>query len=141
MNNQLIYQIGADLLLVIHILFVLFVVVSLPLIIVGKLRSWVWVKNPWFRCIHLLCIGIVVVQSWLGIICPLTVWEMSLRSLAGEQVYAGTFISYWLSTLLYYRAPEWVFILVYSSFGLLVGISWLWVRPRPFRADRSEHDQ
>jgi hypothetical protein len=74
----------------------------------------------------------VVVQSWLGMICPLTTWEMALREQAGEAVYAGAFISHWLATLLYYHAPEWIFTLVYSAFGALVLLSLIWVRPNSF---------
>jgi len=69
-------------------------------------------------------------QSWLGAICPLTVWEMNLRDMAGDSVYEGSFIAHWLQTLLYYRAAEWVFVLLYTLFGALVIASWYWVRPR-----------
>lgn len=133
MDRQLLYQTGADLLLVIHVLFVLFVVVGLVFILVGKWANWSWVRNPWFRYVHLLCICIVVVQSWLGLVCPLTLWEMSLRAKANDQIYTGSFISHWLSALLYYRAPEWVFALIYTLFAGLVVLSWFWVRPRPFK--------
>jgi hypothetical protein len=81
---------------------------------------------------HLIAIGVVVLQSWLGIICPLTTWEMALREKAGDAVYAGTFVSHWLETILYYSAPAWVFVLCYTVFGLLVLASWFWVRPHPF---------
>ena len=71
-------------------------------------------------------------QSWLGVICRLTIWEMVLREKAGEAVYAGTFISHWVSTLLYYQAPDWVFVVVYTAFGAIVISSWVWVRPSSF---------
>jgi hypothetical protein len=60
----------------------------------GKVRHCRWVLWPWFRAAHI--VGIVVVQSWLGVICLLTIWEMALREKAGEAVYAGSFISHWL---------------------------------------------
>jgi Protein of Unknown function (DUF2784) len=63
-------------------------------------------------------------------ICPLTIWEMSLRAKAGDTVYTGSFIAHWLQTLLFYRAPEWAFILLYTFFGALVIASWYWVRPK-----------
>ncbi|MBQ0721797.1 MAG: DUF2784 family protein, partial [Gammaproteobacteria bacterium] len=59
-------------------------------------------------------------------------WEMELRSKAGDVVYAGSFISHWLEKLLYFQAPDWVFIVCYTTFGLLVLLSWFWVRPFPF---------
>lgn len=126
------YIFAADLLLVGHALFVAFVVFGLLLILAGGLLSWSWVRNPWFRWIHLGAIGVVVVQSWLGIVCPLTTWEMALRERAGDAVYSGSFISHWLGTLLYYRAPGWVFALVYTIFAGLVVAAWFRVRPHRF---------
>jgi len=132
MESKTAYLLAADILLLAHALFVAFVIFGLVFIIVGKLFSWSWVRNPWFRLVHLIAIGVVVLQSWLGVICPLTIWEMALREKAGDTVYAGTFIAHWLETIFYYRAPAWVFILCYTVFGFLVLASWFWVRPRPF---------
>ena len=75
MDTQTLYLISADLLLLLHVLFVAFVVFGLVLILVGKLLSWSWVHNPWFRLVHVLAIGVVVLQSWFGVICPLTTLE------------------------------------------------------------------
>jgi hypothetical protein len=130
METKLYYLIAADAILITHAMFVAFVVLGLLLIFAGKLFAWSWVCNFKFRCAHLVAIGIVVLQSWLGMICPLTIWEMSLRAKAGDTVYTGSFIAHWLQTLLFYRAPEWVFILLYTLFGALVIASWYWVRPK-----------
>jgi hypothetical protein len=108
------------------------VVVGLLLILAGKPLAWSWVRNPWFRLAHLLAIGVVVVQSWLGQVCPLTRWEMALRAKAGDATYAGSFIAHWVEKLLYYQAPSWVFAACYTAFGALVLASWFWVRPRRF---------
>ena len=132
MESRVLYLLAADGILFTHVLFVAFVIFGLLLTLAGKLFSWTWVRNPWFRLAHSIAIGVVVLQSWLGVICPLTTWEMALRERAGEAVYAGTFISHWLETILYYHASEWVFISCYTVFGLLVLASWFWVRPRPF---------
>jgi len=128
-DESLLYLVAADALLVSHALFVCFVVIGLLLIFVGKWLGWRWVRHPGFRIVHLLAIAIVVLQSWLGMICPLTAWEMNLRATAGDAVYAGSFVSHWLERLLYYHAPEWVFVVVYTLFGALVVASWRWVRP------------
>ena len=130
MEDEIFYLIAADAILVTHALFVCFVVFGLILIFIGKWRDWRWVYRFSFRIAHLIAIAIVVLQSWFGMICPLTIWEMELRALAGDQVYAGSFIAHWLEQLLYYRAPEWVFALIYTSFGALVVASWFWVKPR-----------
>ena len=132
MESQALYSLVADAILVTHVLFVAFVVLGLILIFVGKFLSWLWVRNPWFRVTHLLGIGVVVLQAWFGVICPLTIWEMDLRSKAGETIYEGSFITHWLNELLYYQAPSWVFVVCYTAFGGLVLASWFLVRPRAF---------
>jgi Protein of Unknown function (DUF2784) len=132
MDEALYFRLAADGLLLLHVLFVAFVVLGLALIIAGGLRNWHWVRNPWFRSAHLAAIGVVVAQAWLGRLCPLTVGEMALRQRAGDAVYRGSFIAHWLDELLYFDAPGWVFTAVYSLFALLVGLSWFLVRPRSF---------
>lgn len=94
--SKTIYLAAADALLLTHILFVAFVTIGFLLIFVGRFFSWPWVRNSWFRIAHLTGIAIVVLQSWLGVICPLAIWEMGLRSKAGDVVYVGSFISHWL---------------------------------------------
>ena len=127
------YLAAADAVLLLHVLFVVFVITGLILILAGRFLDWQWIRNPWFRIAHLAAIGVVVLQSWFGAICPLTTLEMALRRRAGEAVYPGTFISHWLESILYYRAPAWVFAVCYTGFGALVVLSWFWVRPRPLR--------
>ncbi|MBT2991003.1 MAG: DUF2784 domain-containing protein [Candidatus Thiodiazotropha sp. (ex Ctena orbiculata)] len=124
-----IYLFAADAILLIHFLFVAFVVFGLVAIYIGHGLSWVWIRNFWFRIVHLVCIAIVVVQSWIGVLCPLTIWEMRLREKAGEDSYTGSFIQHWLQRILYYEAPDWVFLLVYTVFGIIVIASWFIVRP------------
>lgn len=123
------YAYAADAMLFVHVLFVAFVVVGLVLIFAGGICRWRWVRNFWFRLAHLAGIGIVVLQAWLGMICPLTIWEMQLRERAGEFHYDGSFIAHWLNELLYYQAPAWVFIVCYTVFGALVVLSWFLVPP------------
>ncbi len=128
---QTLYRLAADITLLLHASFVAFVVIGLILIFAGKVLAWDWVRNPWFRWAHLLAIGVVILQSWFGVICPLTTLEMTLRSRAGDSVYPGSFIAHWVESILYYDAPAWVFALCYTAFGALVVASWFWVRPRP----------
>lgn len=123
---------AADAILLLHVLFVGFVVFGLFLILLGGIFGWPWVRNPWFRILHVVAIGIVVIQSWIGAICPLTAWEMALRTQAGDTIYAGSFIGYWLGRILYYQAPPWVFVVSYTLFAVLVAVSWCLIRPRPF---------
>jgi len=124
------YQLAADAVLLVHALFVLFVVSGLILILAGGALGWAWVRLRWFRITHLVAIGVVVIQSWLGAICPLTTLESLLRARAGGSGYPGSFIAHWVEALLYYQAPSWVFVVCYTAFGVLVAAAWFWVRPR-----------
>ncbi len=130
------YRALADAVLVMHVSFVAFVVVGLLAIVIGGFASWRWIRNPWFRAAHLAGIGLVVVQAWLGIVCPLTILEMALRDKAGDTTYDGTFVAHWLRRLLFYDAPPWAFVVCYTVFGLAVIGSWLKFRPRPFATRR-----
>ena len=138
MDTSTISLLIADAILLVHLLFVIFVILGLVLIFIGNVLTWSWVFNPWFRLIHLVAIGVVIVQSWLNIMCPLTTIEMHLRSRAGDTAYSGSFISHWLEVILYYQAPPWVFVACYTAFGALVVAGWFWVRPRRFSEQRSK---
>jgi polyferredoxin len=118
----------ADIILFTHAAFIVFVVLGQLLIVMGWQCRWAWPCNPVFRGIHLLAIGIVVLQAWCGLACPLTLLEHNLRQAAGEAGYQVGFISDWLHRLFFYRAPLWVFTLAYTLFGLLVLFTW-WVYP------------
>ncbi len=118
----------ADLVLIVHGLFVGFVVFGFALILVGLLLRWAWVRRPGFRYAHLAAIGVVVLQSWFGIECPLTTLETALRVRVGEAGYSTAFIQDWLYQLLYYQADTWVFTLLYSLFGAAVVLVW-WFAP------------
>ena len=123
------YSLAADMILSIHVLFVAFVLFGLMAIFTGALCKWSWVCNRRFRIFHLIAIGVVVLQSWFGVICPLTTLEMKLRERAGEAVYDESFIQHWFGELLYYEAPMWVFTLCYTAFAAVVLASWFRVPP------------
>ena len=130
MVRQLTYRILADLVILLHAALVAFIVVGLALILVGGYRNWAWVRNPILRVVHLLAIGYVVVQEWLGVSCPLTTLELELRARAGQASYTGSFVANWLDKLLFYQAPPSLFLAAYTVFGLLVVAAWVAVRPR-----------
>ncbi|MCA9205881.1 MAG: DUF2784 domain-containing protein, partial [Planctomycetales bacterium] len=99
-----IYRLLADAVVTLHIAYVLFVILGLLVVLVGRLLHWTWIRNPWFRFVHLAMIGIVVVESWLKITCPLTTLEDWLRLQAGETVTDGSFIGRWMHDLLFLEA-------------------------------------
>lgn len=120
----------ADLVLVVHLGIVVFVVVGLLAIVIGNLRGWRWINSWGFRAAHLAAIAIVVLQSWLGMMCPLTLLESWLRAQAGGAGYEAGFIEYWVGRLLFHEAPTWVFTTCYTAFGLAVVIAWWYFPPR-----------
>ena len=120
----------ADILLVIHALFVAFVILGFVLTVSGILLRWSWVGNFWFRLIHLLAIGLVVFQAWFDRICPLTSWESALREAAGGLPYSGSFIGWWLQRLIYYDFAPWVFTSAYTIFAAMVVVTWILSPPR-----------
>ncbi|MEO8250683.1 MAG: DUF2784 domain-containing protein [Burkholderiales bacterium] len=135
MRREVTFRLLADTVLALHVAVVLFVVLGLALILWGHWRGWRWADALWFRLAHLAAIGVVALQAWLGIVCPLTTLEMWLRGKGGQATYAGDFVAHWLQRLLYWDAPPWVFVLVYTLFGALVLAVWLIFPPR-LRAQR-----
>ncbi|ETW92262.1 MAG: hypothetical protein ETSY2_53965, partial [Candidatus Entotheonella gemina] len=123
------HQLLADVILVIHALFVTFVVCGLVLTVIGATQKWQWIRNPWFRVAHLIAIGIVVAQAWLGSSCPLTIWENRARQAGGGTGYTGSCIEYWLHQLIFYDFEPWVFTLAYTLFGMLVALTWILAPP------------
>jgi hypothetical protein len=123
-------RLAADLIVVIHATYVGFVVLGMLAIVLGAIFRWSWVRNIWFRAIHLVAIGIVAGESALGIACPLTVWEARLRKMAGQGGYTGDFLGYWAHRLIFVRAEPWVFTVLYILFGLLVLVAFVLVPPR-----------
>ena len=116
--------------LILHFVFVLGVVLPVPLILIGAWCRWKWIRNPKFRMVHLLMIGIVAVEAVIGIFCPLTIWEQALRRKAGEETYEGSFVGHWVSRLLYYHFEPWVFTLVYCTWGVLILTLYFLVPPK-----------
>ena len=92
---QSLYLVLADAILISHALIVLFNVASLVLILLGRFFHWLFVRNFYFRTVHLLLIGYIALQAMLGQGCSLTDWENELRIKVGFQVYyVGSFIAY-----------------------------------------------
>jgi len=123
-------EMWANLCLYTHFLWVLFVVLAVPCIVIGGLRGWGFARNPIFRWVHLGMISVVVFLEITRSPCPLTVWENQLRELAGDKGYPGTFMAQWVSRILYYDFPRWVFTLTYCLFGLLVVVLFFVWPPR-----------
>ncbi|HEX6885026.1 MAG TPA: DUF2784 domain-containing protein [Planctomycetota bacterium] len=120
----------ADLIVVLHLGYVLFVIVGLVLIWLGVALRWGWVRRPAFRVPHLVCTLIVPVEALIGYVCPLTTWEHALRRRAGQHPEEISFMGRLARDLLFYEAPQWVFTLCYVAFGLVVVATFLCVPMR-----------
>jgi hypothetical protein len=131
------YRLLADLIVVFHFAYVATVILGLVAVYVGALCGWSWIRNRWFRGIHLAMILFVVLEAWAGLTCPLTTWEQQLREWAGQSTYEGAFIANLVHDLLFYDGPPWVFTLCYTAFGALVVGTLFLVPPRWRTAPRT----
>ena len=116
----------ADGLLVVHFAIAAFICGGLILVWIGAALGWRWVRNPWFRYVHLAAIVFVAAEALLGMACPLTVWEDLLRGGARSE----SFIGRWLQRLLFYQAPEWVFTTAYLAWAAASAATLALVPPR-----------
>ena len=124
------YRLLADLIVAIHSGYVAFVVVGQLLILVGLWRGWRWVRNWWFRVVHLVAISIVALEAVFDVACPLTTWERQLREMAGDEVSRGTFIGDLLHKLIFVAAPPWAFTVAYVTFAVVVLATFVFAPPR-----------
>jgi hypothetical protein len=116
----------ADLLLVLHFCIAGFIVLGLILVWIGALAGWAWVRNRWFRYLHLAAIVFVAAEALLGAACPLTVWEDLLRGGLRPESFVGR----WVQRLLYYSAPEWLFTAAYCAWAAATLLTLRFVPPR-----------
>ncbi len=126
----MLFDLAADLVLLLHASYVAFVVFGQVAILIGILLRWAWVRNRRFRRLHLAAISIVVAESLLGIICPLTALEAWLRAHGGQTAFHEDFVAHWVHMFLFYDLPPWVFIFAYTAFGLLVLATFVLAPPR-----------
>ena len=115
------YRLGADLVLLLHLAFVLFVVA-------GGLLVLRWPRMAW---LHLPAAAWGAVVEFTGWICPLTPLENILRTMAGASAYDADFIEHYILPLLY---PAELTRNIQLILGMIViGVNvvpygWLWRR-------------
>src|SRR5947199_1455906 len=85
------YRVLADLVVLAHTLFVVFVVV-------GGFMVWRW---RWVAWLHVPCAVWGVMIEYQGWICPLTPLENALRTRAGLQGYESGFVEHYVLPVLY----------------------------------------
>jgi hypothetical protein len=101
------YRLLADLVLLLHAAFVIFVML-------GGLLALRWPRAAW---VHLPIVAWGAGIEFLGGICPLTPLENHWRRLAGEQGYPGGFVEHYVFAALY---PEGLTREIQLGLGLLV---------------------
>ena len=117
----------ADLILIIHVLWVAVVVGMVPAILLGAWRGWKWVRIRWVRIGHLLMMVIVALEALLEITCPLTSWEHELRGGTGKP---DSFIARLVHTFLYYDLPPQFFLGAYLIFTFVILLLYRVIPPR-----------
>lgn len=85
------YSVAADLLVIVHLLFIIFV-------ITGGLSILKW---RWMFLLHIPAAVWGAFVEINGLLCPLTPWENKLRMLAGERGYPNSFIEHYLIPVIY----------------------------------------
>jgi hypothetical protein len=87
----MLYGLLADLVVIVHLGFILFVAA-------GGLLAWRW---PRISVVHLPTVVYAAAIVTVGFDCPLTPLEKYFRRLAGEQAYAGGFVNHYLTNVVY----------------------------------------
>ena len=114
----------ADFILFFHFFIAFFVILGLFFPIGYKLNLAL-ASNFYIRLIHLLLIGIIFFETILGFICPLTIFENSLR---GNPV-TKSFVSKWLGNILFWDFSLSYFILIYFICFLWTLFIWFYYPP------------
>jgi hypothetical protein len=85
------YRAAADLVLVVHLLFIVFVVA-------GVFLAWRWPRVVW---VHLPAMVYGALIEFVGFTCPLTPLQDYLLRRGGQTGYRGGFISHYLIQVIY----------------------------------------
>ncbi len=118
----MLFRVLADVVLVLHLLFVIFVVTGAL-----GLSRWSWL--PW---LHLPAVFWALVIEFGGVICPLTPLENRLRHWGGEAGYTGGFIEHYVWPLIYPAGltRESQIILGLGVLAINLVLYWRWWRQR-----------
>lgn len=127
------YRILADALVVIHLVWIVFMLVGFALTVRA---FWKPAFFDWwlFRAIHLAGILFVAALEILGKYCPLTVWENTLRrAYDPSQAYPGSFIVQYIAKLVYPEIDPLVLVIPTVFIAGFTLIVFVLRPPRRFR--------
>ena len=103
----MLYRVAADLLVLVHLAFIVFVVA-------GGFTVFKW---HWMALLHIPAAAWGALIEFRGWVCPLTPWENSLRKLAGKDGYSEGFIEHYVLQLVY---PPGLTRDIQTTLGLIV---------------------
>lgn len=111
------FRLGAEATVLLHFAWIVFVVTGVFFLRRHRRLKWV----------HLAAVLYSVAIEIYGWICPLTYLERWLWTKAGIESYEGSFVTYYLEKIIYFRAPQW--ILVALAVILLIVTLVIYFRP------------
>ncbi len=113
--------------------FNVFGLIAIPL---GAWRGLAFVRVFWWRALHLGALGIVALQAVLGRACFLTLWESDLLAQAGRAASRAPLIETWITRIVFWPFPLWVFAVLYVGVGVYALLLWWLVPPKFARHPR-----
>ncbi|MDF1536379.1 MAG: DUF2784 domain-containing protein [bacterium] len=120
-----------DILMIIHLLWVVFMIAGLPL--------GLYLGSSILRWAHLTGMIITGIFAVLGLYCPLTAWEEQLRWQADPGFsYHGSFLAERLSPVLYPHVEPWI-IRTATIFWLVTTVISIFLVPGGKHRDRSHN--
>ncbi|MEW6519711.1 MAG: DUF2784 domain-containing protein [Thermodesulfobacteriota bacterium] len=123
------YRLAADLLVIIHLLFIVFV-------ITGGFLALRWPRLTYLHIPAAMWGALIEFQGW---ICPLTPLEQQLRQAGGQSAYSGGFVEHYVEPVVYpaglTREMQIIFGFMVVTINLLA-YTWLLMRWR--RAKRAK---
>ena len=137
------YLLAADGILLMHFVFVAFVVLGFVFIWIGYFAKWKFVRNPKFRICHIIAMGFVLCESLVGMICPLTEWENELRIKGGEGlIYETGFMKEWVHQIMFFDFSALTFMIIYFLFFALILLTfWVIMPESAIKQKKQEHKQ
>ena len=120
----------ANVVAVLHIGYFLFVAGGSASIVVGAVKRWEWIRNPWFRLSHITAVYIVLIEGLFKIQCPLNTIEWTLRSTSSSVAESSPKVGRFLDYLLFHTIPVRALDTLYWSLGVILVVLLFVVQPR-----------
>lgn len=120
---QFLYRLGAEAVVLLHFLWIVFVLTGAFFLYRRRRLKWV----------HLAAVLYSLAIEVYGWVCPLTYLEQWLWEKAGQESYEGSFVAFYLEKIIYLRAPQELLV---GLVGLLLVVT-LSLYLLPWGSDRA----